>query len=69
MSLYNYFTCPGSVLPKLDSSLSTVVLASAIVAANEVVKKVISTDAGEVNMVISNAIVYGSHVVRTSYLP
>ena len=47
MSLYDYFTCPGSVLPKPDGSLSTVLLASAIVAANEVVKKVISTDAGE----------------------
>ena len=46
MSLYDYFTCPGSVLPKLGSSLSTVVLASTIVAANEEVK-VISTDADE----------------------
>ena len=47
MSLYDYFTRPGSVLWKPDSSLSTVVPASAIVAANEEVKKVISTNASE----------------------
>ena len=47
MSLYDYFTRPGSVLPKLDSSLSTVVPASTIVVTNEVVKKVICTNVGE----------------------
>ena len=46
MSLYDYFTRPGSVLLKPDSLLSTVVPASIIVAANEEVEKVISTDAG-----------------------
>ena len=47
MFLYDYFTCPGSVLPKPESSLSTVISASTIVAANEAVKKVISTNEGE----------------------
>ena len=37
----------SSVLPKPDSSLATVVPASTIAAANEVVKKVIAVDAGE----------------------
>ena len=47
MTLYDYFKRPGSVLPKPDSSLATVVPASTITAANEAVKKVIPVDAGE----------------------
>ena len=40
---------PGSVLPMPDSLLSPVVPAPTIVAANEEVKKVISTDANKEN--------------------
>ena len=54
MSLYDYFMRPGSVLPKPDSSLSTVIPASTIVAANEEVKKVISANAGEEDTVCSS---------------
>ena len=44
MTLYNYFEQADSVLHKPHSSLSMVVLASTITAANEAVKKVIVVD-------------------------
>ena len=45
---------PGSVLPMPDSLLSPVVPAPTIVAANEEVKKVISTDANKENTACSS---------------
>lgn len=46
MTLYCDFEQDDSVLPKPHSSLSTVVPASTIAAANEAVKKVLDSDTG-----------------------
>ena len=46
MTLYCYFERDDSVLPKPQGTLSTVVPASTIAAANKVVKKVLDSDTG-----------------------
>ena len=46
MTLYRHFERDDSVLPKTHGSLSTVVPASTIAAANEAVKKVLDSDVG-----------------------